>query len=411
MRVQLDDEGADATLKPSQLRDLPMSSQRAPISEKIFGLIHGNRLIYNTCWEDPRADRQMLKLNAQSRVAMLTSAGCNALDYLLDDPAEVACVDLNLRQNALLDLKIAAIKTLEFRDFFRMFGEGAHADYRRIYEELKMLLAPASRAFWDRKINYFDPNKGRGSFYFRGTAGEFAALVNRFLKLYGRGLRQQLLALIEAPDLATQRELYTHIEPKLFNMITRAVLKLDLTMAMLGVPRAQRQLIERSHPGGLIGFIAEKVKRICTEMPMRENYFWRVYLTGRYTRQCAPNYLREENFLILRERVGRIVIRTASLTDFLQEAKAPRYTHFVLLDHQDWLAHRHPQAMSEEWDAIFANAAPQACILMRSASLTVDFLPATVEARLQRHAGIADLAQANDRVGTYGSTVFAGIAA
>ena len=385
-----------------------MSDLRAPFSEKVFALIHGNRLIYNTCWEDPRADRQLLRLNPQSRVAMLTSAGCNALDYLLDDPAEIACVDLNLRQNALLDLKIAALRRLEFKDFFRLFGEGAHADYARIYASLKHDLSPQSRAFWDKKIGYFDPNKGRGSFYFRGTAGEFAALINRLLKLYGRGLRQQILSLIEARDLPTQAALYAQIEPKLFNAITRFVLKLDVTMAMLGVPRAQRMLIDRGYEGGLIGFIAAKVRRICTEVPMSENYFWRVYLTGRYTRQCAPNYLREENFETLRQRVGRIRIATASLTDFLTANKT-RFSHFVLLDHQDWLAHRHPQAMLAEWDAIFANAAPDARILMRSAALSVDFLPAAVEARLERYALDAERAQEQDRVGTYGSTVFAGI--
>ena len=38
---------------------------------------------------------------------MLTSAGCNALDYLLDGPAEIHAVDVNFRQNALLELKAA----------------------------------------------------------------------------------------------------------------------------------------------------------------------------------------------------------------------------------------------------------------------------------------------------------------
>jgi S-adenosylmethionine-diacylglycerol 3-amino-3-carboxypropyl transferase len=385
-------------------------ANRAPFSEKMFSLIHGNRLIYNTCWEDPRADRGLLKLAGESQIAMLTSAGCNALDYLLDDPAGIACVDLNQRQNALLELKVAAITQLEFEDFFRLFGEGAHRAYAALYASLKTQLSPSARAFWDRHIDYFDPHRGRGSFYFRGTAGEFAALINSLLKLYGRGLRQQLIGLIEARDLATQSRLYAEIEPKLFNALTRFVLKRDLTMAMLGVPRAQRELIDRGYPGGLSGFIADKVRRICTEVPMHENYFWRVYLTGRYTRQCAPNYLREAHFATLKDRVGRIEVATSSLTDFLNRS-GRRFSHFVLLDHQDWLAHRHPQAMQEEWDAIFAHAAPNASILMRSAGLSVDFLPPAVERRLERRVAEAARAQDADRVGTYGSTVYAGIAA
>ena len=68
-----------------------------------FRHTHQSRLIYNTCWEDPRADRAMLRLDSASEIAMITSAGCNALDYLLDDPAAIHCVDMNPRQNALLD--------------------------------------------------------------------------------------------------------------------------------------------------------------------------------------------------------------------------------------------------------------------------------------------------------------------
>jgi DNA-binding NarL/FixJ family response regulator len=56
----------------------------------VFHHVHGGQLIYNACWEDPRIDRELMRLNAKSRVVMITSAGCNALDYLLDGPAEIA---------------------------------------------------------------------------------------------------------------------------------------------------------------------------------------------------------------------------------------------------------------------------------------------------------------------------------
>ena len=76
----------------------------------VFHHVHGGQLIYNACWEDPRIDRQLLGLTSASRVVMITSAGCNALDYLLDDPAEIHAVDVNPRQNAVLELKLALRK-------------------------------------------------------------------------------------------------------------------------------------------------------------------------------------------------------------------------------------------------------------------------------------------------------------
>ncbi len=67
------------------------------IHDAIFKRVHGSNLVYNTCWEDPRLDRQMLNLQPDSRLVMITSAGCNALDYLLDEPAEIHAVDVNPR--------------------------------------------------------------------------------------------------------------------------------------------------------------------------------------------------------------------------------------------------------------------------------------------------------------------------
>ncbi|MFP4054703.1 MAG: DUF3419 family protein, partial [Phycisphaerae bacterium] len=50
--------------------------------DAFFRHVHGGRLIYNTSWEDPRIDRELLELDGDSKVVMITSAGCNALDYL-----------------------------------------------------------------------------------------------------------------------------------------------------------------------------------------------------------------------------------------------------------------------------------------------------------------------------------------
>ena len=83
--------------------------------------------------------------------------GCNALDYALCGPNHVYAVDMNPRQNALLDLKIAGIKTLEYEDFFRLFGYGFHPDARRLYQrQMRPQLARLVAAYWDRWIKFFD---------------------------------------------------------------------------------------------------------------------------------------------------------------------------------------------------------------------------------------------------------------
>ena len=80
---------------------------------RMFNLVHRNNLVYNTCWEDPRLDRVAMDLGAEDTVLVITSAGCNALDYALTGPKSVHAVDMNPRQNALLELKKAGIQHLD----------------------------------------------------------------------------------------------------------------------------------------------------------------------------------------------------------------------------------------------------------------------------------------------------------
>ncbi|MGO9568075.1 MAG: DUF3419 family protein [Desulfomonilaceae bacterium] len=86
------------------------------VTERLFGLIHGNNLIYNTCWEDPRIDRVALNVTPQDRIMVITSAGCNVLDYVLENPERIYAVDMNPRQNFLLEFKIAGIRSLSLDD-------------------------------------------------------------------------------------------------------------------------------------------------------------------------------------------------------------------------------------------------------------------------------------------------------
>jgi S-adenosylmethionine-diacylglycerol 3-amino-3-carboxypropyl transferase len=122
-------------------------------SRWLFDQIHSRNLIYNQCWEDPAVDNAVLDIGPDDTIAMITSAGCNALDYLIHEPAAIHCVDVNPYQNALLELKLAAIQALRYEQFFEMFGNGRIRGYRRIYEDrLRSLLTPASQSIWDKKI-------------------------------------------------------------------------------------------------------------------------------------------------------------------------------------------------------------------------------------------------------------------
>ncbi len=371
------------------------------LQEKFFTLLHGNRLIYNTCWEDPRIDRQLLQLDPESRAVVITSAGCNVLDYLLDGPGEIHAVDVNFRQNALLCLKMALIEHGNHEFLFDLFGAGGWPGYRDIYAAVRPRLPAWAQTFWDAKIGYFSPQGLRQSFYWRGASGDFAWLFN-YVLLRNSRLKRLLDQLLAAETLEEQERLYDQAEPYIFRRGLTWLLCQPAAMAFIGVPTAQLRLVESQYPGGLLAYIRDSLRRAFTSVPIRDNYFWRVYLTGSYSADCCPGYLHANNFQTLRDRIHRVQVHSTTVTRFLQENPGV-YSHFVLLDHQDWLAWHDTHALSEEWEEIFRNGRPGTRILMRSAASDLGFLPPAVTSRLRFFPHLSQNFHQQDRVGTYGS--------
>ncbi len=386
------------------------------LSKTWFKFVHGRNIVYNQCWEDPRLDRVALELSSRDRVVVITSAGCNALDYALAGAGHVHAVDMNPRQNALLELKLAAARQLDYETFFQLFGRGRLPQWSKIYtHELRSHLQPEVRAFWDRKGELFAGHGRRKSFYFRGTSGTFAWLVNYYVDRVAK-LRDSVNALLAADSIEQQRDIFQQykLSDRLWRPMIRFAMKRDMTLALLGVPRAQRRQIDEGYPGGILQFVIDRVETVFTKLPLKDNYFWRVYMTGEYTPECCPEYLKRENFAAMKDGISdRVTTHTSSILSFVQQHPG-EITRFVLLDHMDWLT-RDPakKILTHEWQAIVDKAAPQARILWRSAGLNGEFVNSLAIEKngrtvplgelLSYHRELAERLHLKDRVHTYGS--------
>jgi betaine lipid synthase len=80
---------------------------------------------------------QHLNVNENDSILCITSAGDNALHYAIDgNPRRIHTVDFNPCQGHLLELKLACINSLEYDDFWLMFGEGKHPRFREVSSNL-----------------------------------------------------------------------------------------------------------------------------------------------------------------------------------------------------------------------------------------------------------------------------------
>jgi len=344
------------------------------LSARVFNYVHGNNLVYNTCWEDPRLDKAALELKPTDNLLVITSAGCNALSYALTGLNHVYAVDMNPRQNAVLELKIAGIRHLDYWNFFRMFGIGRHDGIVNLYQtKLRTSLSPWARNYWDKRIKKYFAGKRR-SFYFCGTSGAFAKWFNIYIDRIAK-FRTAVNEIFESKTIDEQKEIwYGKIRDRLWSKLVKYAMDRDSTLSLLGVPRAQRMQIEKQYEGGIIKFMQDSLDAVFSELPISDNYFWCVYSNGSYTPTCCPEYLEEKNFTALKEGlVDRISVASDTVEGFLRKNDV-KISRFVLLDHMDWLSDKHYNWLISEWDAILDRADENTRILWRSGGLRTEYI-------------------------------------
>jgi S-adenosylmethionine-diacylglycerol 3-amino-3-carboxypropyl transferase len=304
---------------------------------------------------------------------------------------------------------MSGIRNLDYTSFFQLFGNGRMTGIKGIYRvKLRGDLSPWAQRYWDHRIRkYFDGK--RRSFYFCGTAGTFARWINTIADR--TQMRAEVHDILNAETLEEQRQIWQRLRAKLWNRLVKFLMRRDTTLAMLGVPTAQRKQLETQYEGGIVQYVQDCLDSVFGTLPIRENYFWRVYATGCYTPECCPEYLERQNFEALKGGlVNRISTHTDTVEGFLRQHDG-KISRFVLLDHMDWLSF-HPAKLASEWDAILSRAADKTRIIWRSAGLRTDYIdpvPVTYQGKETQLGKILtyDMETAKklhklDRVHTYG---------
>lgn len=347
---------------------------RQGILQKLFA-VWFDAFVYNQIWEDPRVDRQALELKGDSRILTISSGGCNALNYLLENPQSVTAVDLNRQHIYLLELKIAALEFLPgYEGFFEFFGFGksdhAVADYQTF---IAPRLNENARRFWEsktfsgaitnrRRIDFFS---GKG-LYAHSRSGRFLKFFQRFAHLLGTRPEKVL----EAKTPREQLELYErHIAPFFDSPPIKIIGKLPVTMFGLGIPPQQYDELKKNLAAGenIIDLYKKRVKRLAVDFPIDENYFaWQAFASCYDTKnlRAIPDYLKRENYEKLRAAGGKIETKIGSVTDEIKNQPKNTFNRFVFLDAQDWM---NRNAIIELWQAVADFGAQNSRIIFRTA--------------------------------------------
>lgn len=388
------------------------TTSKQGVLQKLFA-VWFDAFVYNQIWEDPRVDLQALRLNERSRILTISSGGCNALNYLVENPERVTAVDLNRHHIFLLNLKIAALEFLpEHEDFFAFFGYGKSADSVQNYQKfIAPNLDAATREFWEsnsfigriahrKRIDFFR----KGGLYEHSRNGYFLRFFHKFSRLLGCKPEELLKA--ETPE--EQAQLYEkYIAPFFDSALIKTIGKMPVTMFGLGIPPQQYDELKKdlADGGSVIDVYKERAKRLAVEYPIYENYFaWQAFARKYDTvnRLAVPEYLKKENYEALKKNAGKLRTGIGSITEEIKRQPAAAFNRFVFLDAQDWM---NAETMTDLWSAIAEKGEKGSRIIFRTAGAASPIetnLPKDLRAKFVYEEDFSKKLFKQDRASIYG---------
>ncbi|KAL3425071.1 3-amino-3-carboxypropyl transferase [Phlyctema vagabunda] len=371
-----------------------------------------NEYIYAFTWEDSRVDQRLLRLNSDDVVLAITSAGDNILSYALSSPARIHAVDLNPSQNHLLELKVASYSALSYADFWKLFGEGKHPNFREL---LISRLSPhlSSRAFqyWMNNEHIFT-SKRNGGLYETGGSRHAIKVVRVLTTMLG--MRKEIRKLVQVKTLNEQREIWTKkIRPMIMSRLLSyfVVSQERFLWAALGVPSNQLNMLVSDEESGNRGqavwqyMVSTLDPVINSTLIGEDNPYYLICLQPNYTQRCHPEYLAPKSHQKLSRKgaFDGLRIHTDEINEVVSRLTPGTLTVAVVMDSMDWFD---PSSTEAGIQITKLNRALKlgGRVLLRSAALTPWYIARFEELGFQaRRVGVRIAGACIDRVNMYAS--------
>jgi S-adenosylmethionine-diacylglycerol 3-amino-3-carboxypropyl transferase len=362
--------------------------------------------VYPQIWEDPEVDLQAMGDIQGCRIFTISSGGCNILNYLTEDPAEVVGVDLNPAHLALTRLKLKALTELPDYDmYFKFFGEADTPQNVQNYDlYLRDAVDPITRAYFEseklgfgRRVNYFARN-----IYRYGMLGRFIGTVHLLAGLYGKDPRVILTARNREEQVALFNE---HLAPLFEKRFIKFLCSLPVSLYGLGIPPAQFDALSADAKGDMASLLKERLRQLACDYDISTNYFaWQAFGRGydRKNRRAVPRYLMAEHYANLKQRNDRVQLHHLTLTDYLSTQPENSFDRYVFLDAQDWM---NDEQLTALWTEVVRTAKPNARVIFRTAgadSILPGHIPDEILNRFSYNAEQCKQWTRDDRSSIYG---------
>jgi S-adenosylmethionine-diacylglycerol 3-amino-3-carboxypropyl transferase len=260
-----------------------------------------DQIRYANCWEDADVLARALEPLEGARCLSVASAGDNSLSLLARGASSVVAVDLSPAQIALVQLKVAAFRSLPYERLLGFLGVTRSRERHAVYRDLRQTLPQGARAFWDTRRADIESgviHAGRFERYFR--------FFRRWVLPLVHGPR--VVTALQAERSAGEREVF--YQNVWNNRRWRLVFRLFFSRFLLGrlgrdpeffrfvtTPVAERILVRARHA--------------LTALPTHDNPYLRYILNGNWV--PLPDYLLPQHFDRIRQSLDRLQLLVGSV--------------------------------------------------------------------------------------------------
>lgn len=348
------------------------------------------KLVFTHNWEDPVSDHTALEIKKNEAVLAITSGGCNVLGFLLFDPKVIYSIDINPAQSYVLELKIAAIKHLDFDDFISFSGLKDNNNRLEFYSKIRPFLSNEALKFWDNQ----EVLLAKG-FIMNGKYERFINLAGKFLNLL-QG-KKRVMGLFKEKskedqeiyfDTVWNTRRFYHLFTILFNkrMLARRGLVADYFHFDDGSKSFSESFYKRS-------------KKAFRDIPIKGNYFLSLYLLGKYSNENeVPAYLKRENFETIKSRADKIKIITAEAQDWLDAMESDSIDCFALSNICELMSEKDTNRL---FNSVYRTSKTDGRVIFRNLMILRD-VPIELKNQIVKDEALSQSLYDNDRSFVYG---------
>ncbi len=287
-----------------------------------------DRIRYSLVWEDFKTLSDGLRYTGNDHLLIITSAGCNVLNSVLQPIARVTAIDLNPVQNALLNFKIFIIEHHDYNTYAALLGLRGQEAVSGAWAKVSESLATSDRIIWEQ----FFKQHPEGLL----LAGKLERYVTAFLSCLDTDVQNKLKTLLTFSKVADQYSFFRHT---LDLSDFRNTFITYFNEANLSKGRDAKLFKYAEEQSGETFYVrlANYMKKFLT----KDNFYFRFFFFGilNLEQELLPACYQEKNFANLRSNLHKINVVDGEAIEFLLSDKGSQITKASLSNIFEYTTH------------------------------------------------------------------------